>query len=476
MKKFYFSKAKNLLRLLLLVPFLSFAQIDLLQTTNNTVTQAAFSCGGANNVTFANSYARLYNLTDLGYSSFDVTKVSFGVHGFTLGSAATYAVNVEVYASNGGVVTNNLTYIGGTTVNITAAMVGTVVEASFATALSVSSPQMLIVVSTPDGQPTQSGFYIGANSNGQTAPAYIKAAGCGANDFTSFSDLGGSNMHVVLFPTGNPTLIPECPPGDITFNTQAEVDQFIIDYPNCTTIAGALFISGIDNSPTNIADLSPLNNITNVEGFFQLYLNPLLTNLNGLSNLTSISGYLLIDNNSGLNNLSGLNALTNISQDINILNNPVLTDISALQNTTFAPADGYGLTIFNNPALAVCNLPNFCNYLANPSDTHPRDISGNLTECINEEAVVAACTTMGIDDFESTAVTAYPNPIENVLNVSSANEISNLTVVNMLGQTVLSKTVQSTEVQMDLSTLPAGSYFVKVSAGQSVKTIKILKQ
>lgn len=207
MKKIYFRKTKTALATLMLLPFFSFAQINLLQTTNNVVAaNGVQSCGAGGNATNATSFARLYNLNSLGYSSFAVTKVSFAVQGFQLGIATTFPVNVEVYSSTGGAVTNNLTLRATATVNITASMVGTVVEVPLAAPVSVSSPEMLIVVSAPNGGPTSTGFYLGGNSNGQTATGYIKASACGANDYMTFAAIGNANAHIVLFPTGNATL------------------------------------------------------------------------------------------------------------------------------------------------------------------------------------------------------------------------------------------------------------------------------
>lgn len=444
MIQLYLKKAKAILQLLLLLPLFTFAQIDLVQTTNNAVdiSTNVLNCnnGGA---TFENSYARLYNLTSLGYSSFEVTKVSFAVQQFVLGSAASYAVNVQVYGSTGGAVTSNLTYLGGAPVNLTTSMIGTVVEVPLPTPVTVSSPEMLIVVSAPSGQATQTSFYIGGNSNGQTIPAYIKASACSVNDFTTFSDVGGQNMHIVLFPTGNPTLIsPQCPPGNVTLETQAQVNQFIVDYPNCTTINGYL---GIGGSASDITNVNALSNLTHITGSLDITQNPLLTNITGLSNVTSIGGDLQIKQNATLqsisslsninsvaqglmiqfnNQLQSLNGLQNITTldgvlwiignpqlqtlsglhniiavggDIDITNNEVLNDITALQNidpASITEVDGYGLTIINNPQLSVCNLPNFCTYLANPANTHPRAIWDNLANCVNEAAVVAACTVV----------------------------------------------------------------------------------
>lgn len=71
---------------------------------------------------------------------------------------------------------------------------------------------------------------------------------------------------LVIFKT--PSLFSQCPPGSAILVTQAEVDQFIIDYPNCTMINGNLWIGS--NSPTDITDLSALSNLNTV--MFELLL------------------------------------------------------------------------------------------------------------------------------------------------------------------------------------------------------------
>jgi len=169
--------------------------------------------------------------------------------------------------------------------------------------------------------------------------------------------------------------------------------------------------------PSNITDLTPLSNITLVNGTLFIQNIGVLQNLNGLnitnvggglyiggdyndktnlvlqdisalSSIISVGGWLTIQKNLSLTNLNGLQNLATVAHDIYINDNDALTDISVLQNTSFNAYDGYGLTITDNAVLAVCNLPNFCTYLSNPANTYPRNISGNLTNCLNEAAVI----------------------------------------------------------------------------------------
>src|SRR5690606_24631869 len=110
-----------------------------------------------------------------------------------------------------------------------------------------------------------------------------------------------------------------------------------------------------------------LSNLTSVGGYLSIYNNLSLTNLDGLSNLTSVGGYLRIYNNSNLTDLDGLSNLTSIGGYLRIDSNSSLTDISGLQNidpASILSTNGFGLYISGNSSLSVCNLENFCTYLA----------------------------------------------------------------------------------------------------------------
>ena len=79
-------------------------------------------------------------------------------------------------------------------------------------------------------------------------------------------------------------------------------------------------------------------------------------------------------------------------------------------------------------------------------------------------------------NFNTTNFTAYPNPVKDILNLSFAKIITKVQVNNILGQEVLSKTINSNETQLDLSSLSKGTYLVKVTSDDLVKTLKIIKE
>ena len=70
----------------------------------------------------------------------------------------------------------------------------------------------------------------------------------------------------------------------------------------------------------------------------------------------------------------------------------------------------------------------------------------------------------------------YPNPIKDVLNLSYSQNIENITVFNLLGQQVITKTVNATQSKIDMSHLASGTYVLKVTIDGLLKTIKVVKE
>jgi len=91
--------------------------------------------------------------------------------------------------------------------------------------------------------------------------------------------------------------------------------------------------------------------------------------------------------------------------------------------------------------------------------------------------VSAYNATLSIEDLQlSEGFKFYPNPVNDVLNVSSKNNIEKLQIVNMLGLTVKTVTPNSGNYQLDLSNLTSGIYFVKARVKNTEGTFRIVKK
>lgn len=79
-------------------------------------------------------------------------------------------------------------------------------------------------------------------------------------------------------------------------------------------------------------------------------------------------------------------------------------------------------------------------------------------------------------DFDNKSFTAYPNPVKDELNIRFVENISSVTVYNILGQELFVKNINNTEGQIDMSNLASGTYLVKVISGNKAQTIKVIKE
>jgi len=68
----------------------------------------------------------------------------------------------------------------------------------------------------------------------------------------------------------------------------------------------------------------------------------------------------------------------------------------------------------------------------------------------------------------------YPNPTSSVLNIKNA-ESASIEVFNMLGQVLYTKSNISIDEQVEVSQFNTGTYFVKITSGNAVKTSKFIK-
>jgi len=76
--------------------------------------------------------------------------------------------------------------------------------------------------------------------------------------------------------------------------------------------------------------------------------------------------------------------------------------------------------------------------------------------------VGTSCGVNAIDEHKVGTISLYPNPIQDKLQVKSAQIINQVIVRNLLGQTIELVKVDNTETTLDLSKLSAGNYFVTI--------------
>ncbi|WP_181368953.1 T9SS type A sorting domain-containing protein [Flavobacterium pallidum] len=97
---------------------------------------------------------------------------------------------------------------------------------------------------------------------------------------------------------------------------------------------------------------------------------------------------------------------------------------------------------------------------------------------VTNTAVTTVALPLGIDDENTFGFVLYPNPVKDVLNISSklnAN-IDSIEINNMLGQEVMKVLPANGDYGIDVSRLPIGSYIIKVTSGNGSWTSKFIKE
>lgn len=97
------------------------------------------------------------------------------------------------------------------------------------------------------------------------------------------------------------------------------------------------------------------------------------------------------------------------------------------------------------------------------------------TEMYVDNVVFSQGNTMGTEDFSAQNFSIYPNPINDVLNIRSAEVVDAITVYNLLGETIIQTQPGTMSPSIDTRSLSSGVYLVKVEIGGSAKTIKVIK-
>jgi hypothetical protein len=111
-----------------------------------------------------------------------------------------------------------------------------------------------------------------------------------------------------------------------------------------------------------------------------------------------------------------------------------------------------------------------------PNTTYYVRVSGYTAANVGTFCLRVASNVLGNDTFANDMFNAYPNPVKDILNLSYTQNITKVQVMNLLGQEVLTKSINATQSQVDMSNLAQGTYLVRVTSEDQVKTIKVIKE
>ncbi|MEW5676175.1 T9SS type A sorting domain-containing protein [Flavobacterium enshiense] len=101
-------------------------------------------------------------------------------------------------------------------------------------------------------------------------------------------------------------------------------------------------------------------------------------------------------------------------------------------------------------------------------------ISGSGSVCV--APVTITCGNLGIHENLKNGISISPNPVIDILNIKNHQIINKVTAHNQLGQKVLQKEFNSSEIQLNFSDLKPGIYFISIDSENKQSSYKIIKQ
>ena len=104
------------------------------------------------------------------------------------------------------------------------------------------------------------------------------------------------------------------------------------------------------------------------------------------------------------------------------------------------------------------------------------ELSFSITLTDHHYFVAHLIDVTGVGENAQQIVSIYPNPVSDKLFIEAEKAISNVEIINVTGAVVFSKDFDSDKVEIEVSSLQNGVYFVKMTVGDNTETLRFVKK
>ena len=117
-------------------------------------------------------------------------------------------------------------------------------------------------------------------------------------------------------------------------------------------------------------------------------------------------------------------------------------------------------------------------HMVSPSTTTTYIVTGDDGTCTSNDTItitVTICT--GVDDLAKNELSIFPNPTNNIVNVSGLENAQQLTLLDVTGKVVYNNTsISANNITIDISAASKGLYFLQIKTDSGIESYKIVKQ
>ena len=177
-------------------------------------------------------------------------------------------------------------------------------------------------------------------------------------------------------------------------------------------------------------------------------------------------------------NLKSLNCSFNQIYHLDLSSNSSLENLSCTDNllNTLNVQNGNNINMdyfysFNNPDLLCINVDDVIY-----ANNQVCDIPNYDGWCKDETAQYEEDCELCIMNNEINNIIIFPNPVNNLLNITAIETINSIVISNVLGQEIYNAKMDALETTIDMSGYIKGTYFVKISVAENTIIKKIIKE
>lgn len=102
-------------------------------------------------------------------------------------------------------------------------------------------------------------------------------------------------------------------------------------------------------------------------------------------------------------------------------------------------------------------------------------VSQTIDGCESLLFGITAHLSLGTTSFENFAISVFPNPVKDILNIKSEKPVDFVEIFDITGRK-LSHLTNIQNSQINFNQFTAGTYIIRIKAGKEIQTIKILKE
>jgi len=112
------------------------------------------------------------------------------------------------------------------------------------------------------------------------------------------------------------------------------------------------------------------------------------------------------------------------------------------------------------------------------------DIISNLSKIyfdFNPPIITNVCSTefvaaLNTPIFDFNTITLSPNPVKDILTIYSKSAMQNIEIYSVLGQLIMSKSIEDKNAKINISNFNKGLYFVKIKTENATQSFKFMKE